>query len=171
MAGEIDDLPPDDPRFDRIETLYNTLEKEDNKQRAFVPPAIQSALRTVNPEDEVPASLPAASEPAIKELDATRKRIQHAYESGIYSIQEAEAKIKELEAKIKTLRDTEAQHAKQSAERQAFRFTLAEAQELLDDLPEWMLSDDPKIVNALLLRLIRQVNITPAGQAIPILRG
>ena len=35
MAGEIDDAPPDDPRFDRIETLYNSLEKDDNKSRAL----------------------------------------------------------------------------------------------------------------------------------------
>lgn len=35
IAGEIDDIPPDDPRFNRIESLYNSLEKEDNKQRAL----------------------------------------------------------------------------------------------------------------------------------------
>lgn len=35
LAGEIDDAPPDDPRFDRIETLYNSLQKEDNKERAL----------------------------------------------------------------------------------------------------------------------------------------
>lgn len=35
LAGEIDDAPPDDPRFDRIETLYNSLHKEENKQRAL----------------------------------------------------------------------------------------------------------------------------------------
>lgn len=42
--------------------------------------------------------------------------------------------------------------------------------ELQAYLTEWMLDDDPKIVNALLLRLIRQVNITIDGQAIPVLR-
>lgn len=143
----------------------------DEDIKTILPPAIQSALRKLNPEDEAPASFHVSNDAAIQDLDKQRKRIQHAYESGIYSIQEAEAKIKDLEAKIKTLRDSEAQQARSNAERQAFRFTLKEAQSLLDDLPEWMLNDDPKEVNRLLLRLIKQVNITPDGQALPILRG
>lgn len=142
----------------------------DDDIRSVIPSAIQAALRAVPAEDDL-TNHHVSSDAAILDLDKQRKRIQQAYESGIYSIQEAEGKIKDLEAKIKKLRDTELQVAKQAAERDAFRISLDEAQELLDDLPEWMLDDDPKEVNRLLLRLIKQVNITQDGKAIPILRG
>jgi len=35
LAGEIDDAPPADPRFDRIETLYNALQEDGNRDRAL----------------------------------------------------------------------------------------------------------------------------------------
>lgn len=35
LAGEIDDPLPKDARIDRIESLYNALSNEDNKQRAL----------------------------------------------------------------------------------------------------------------------------------------
>lgn len=148
---------------------YQVTIHDDDLPR-ILPPAIQSALRDLNPEDEAPASPFASNAAAIHELDKQRKRVQAAYESGVYSIQEAEVKIKDIEAKIKKLHETESQHARQEAERAAFQISYAEAQELLDDLPEWMLSDDPKEVNRLLLRLIKQIRITQDGKAISVLR-
>ncbi len=156
-------------RYSCLSCYKVVIRDEDIKQ--VVPPAIQALLRTVDPNDEQEPEAPISILAAVQDLDRQRKRIQQAYESGIYTIQEAEAKIKDIDAKMKALRDTEAQHARQSVDRHAFKISLEEAQELLDDLPEWMLDDDPKIVNALLLRLIRQVNITVDGRAIPVLRN
>lgn len=85
-------------------------------------------------------------------------------------IQEAEEKIKDIEEKIKTLKNTELSQAKAQAERAQFEITYEEAQELLDVLPEWMLDDEPKIVNGLLTRLFRCIRVMPNGEIIPVLR-
>lgn len=155
-------------RYSCLHCYKVVIHDEDIKR--VVPPAIQAALRPLDPNDELPQP-PAPVEAPLQDLEKQKQRVKQAYESGLYTLQEAEAKVKGIEAKIKTLRDTEAQQAKQNADLQAFYFTLEEAQQLLDDFPRWMLGDDPRIVNTLVLRLIRQVNITPEGQALPILRN
>lgn len=57
------------------------------------------------------------------------------------------------------------------AERAQFQITFEEAQELLDILPEWMLEDEPKIVNGLLTRLFRGIKVMGDGRVIPVLRN
>lgn len=61
--------------------------------------------------------------------------------------------------------------ARAQAERAQFEITFEEAQELLDVLPEWMLDDEPKIVNGLLTRLFRGIKIMGNGSVIPVLRN
>lgn len=48
---------------------------------------------------------------------------------------------------------------------------IAEAQELLDILPEWILEDEPKIVNSLLVRLFRGVKVMADKKIVPVLRN
>lgn len=134
-----------------------------------VPPAIQAALRDVNP---APAPASAVTiQPALDDLAKARKKIQEAYESDIYSIGEAETRIKEIDKRAAALKDTVAQSAKAQAERQAFYTSLDQAREILQDLPEWVLSDDPKIVNGLLSRLLRRIVVSPEGGIDITLRG
>lgn len=61
--------------------------------------------------------------------------------------------------------------ARAQAERAQFQITFEEAQELLDILPEWMLEDEPKIVNGLLTRLFRGIKIMGDGSVVPVLRN
>ena len=83
----------------------------------------------------------------------------------------AEEKIKEIDRRAAALKDTIAQSAKVQAARQTFAASLEQAREILQDLPEWMLSDDPKIVNGLLSRLILHMTIHPDGSVKVTLRG
>ncbi len=97
--------------------------------------------------------------------------MQQAYESEVYSLQEAETKIKDIDEKIKALKGTELSQARAQAEQAQFQITFEEAQELLDILPEWMLEDEPKIVNGLLTRLFRGIRIMGDGSVVPVLRN
>ena len=133
------------------------------------PPAVQAALLDVKPS--APAASSVTIQPALDDLAKARRKIQEAYESDIYTVGEAEEKIKEIDRRAAALKDTIAQSAKVQAARQTFAASLEQAREILQDLPEWMLSDDPKIVNGLLSRLILRMTIHPDGSVKVTLRG
>jgi hypothetical protein len=141
----------------------------DHELPNVVPPAIRSTLLKVKPralDDSAPASIL----PILNDLDRQRKRIHQAYESELYTLQEADEKIKGIESKIAALKNTEVQSARANAERLHFNLAIEEVRPLLDVLPQWITNDDPKVVNALLLRLFKSVDITHDRKAIPILR-
>lgn len=139
----------------------------DNELRERVPPALQSALRTLDPGQPV-THVPTINA-SMQDLEHRRKKIQDAYESGVYDLSEAEKKIADIKAKMKALQDGEAQAAQLQADRDAFRITFEQAQVILDDFPEWMLSDDVKIVNSFLSRLFEKIKVRESGEVEPVL--
>lgn len=142
----------------------------DELQEKFAP-ALQDSLRHASPsaQDES-ASSPPSILPVLHELDRSRKRVQQAYESEVYSLQEAEEKIKGIDAKIDALKNTELAQAKQHAQRQQFQTTFTESRAILEDLPQWIRQADPKKANALLLRLFRHITVNPDNSLHPELR-
>lgn len=140
------------------------IHDEELKQR--VPSALQSALRTLNPE--APSTHVPSINASMQDLESRRKKIQQAYESGVYTLQEAEEKIKDIASKMKALQDGASQAARIQAERESFRITFEQAQTILEDFPEWMMSDDVKIVNGFLSRLFK-IKVLGSGEIVPML--
>ena len=127
---------------------------------ALIPPLIQSAVGELVPTE---ISLPSKTSPdnAVNELERQRRRVQAAYESEIYGVEEAEAKIKSIDAQIRELKNGESSRLRRQAEHEQFVITLEQAKGLLSILPRWIAEDDPQKVNALLLRLCREIVVTP----------
>lgn len=129
---------------------------------ALIPRALQKALQDVDPGGPLPSlPLPAT---AIADLERQKKRIQQAFESEIYTLEEADQKIKVINNEIKSYQSETDQRSRQQAERKRFTHTLAEARELLQHLPQWMANENPLVVNGVLTRLCQKITITPAGE-------
>jgi DNA invertase Pin-like site-specific DNA recombinase len=143
----------------------------DHELPEIIPPAIQSALRNVQPLDLTPGTTPPNSAAILEDLDRKRKKIQQGYEAELYTITEANEKLKEIESKVSALKNTGVQSARAQAERLAFNHAIEDIAPLLDSLPQWIIKDDPKVVSSLLLRLFKTVKITHERKAIPVLRG
>jgi len=130
---------------------------------ALVPRALQRALRDVSPADPSPSSTAVLQGEDTTTLERQRRRVQQAYESEVYSLEEAEAKIKAIDIQIRDLKDGEAVRLRKQKEREQFMLTLDQAREILEFLPRWCAEQDPKTVNYFLLRLCRSVTVTPDG--------
>jgi DNA invertase Pin-like site-specific DNA recombinase len=130
---------------------------------ALIPRALQKTLYDLVPAGSA-SSATAVTAVDVSDLERQRRRVQAAYESEVYSLEEAEQKIKAIDRQIAELRDGEASHLRKQKEQEAFLSTLEQAREILEILPAWVRGQDPKRVNQFLLRLIRQIVITPEGQ-------
>lgn len=129
---------------------------------ALIPRALQKALQDVDPGGPLPSlPLPAT---AIADLERQKRRIQQAFESEIYTLEEADQKIKVINNEIKSHQSETDQRSRKQAERKRFTHTLAEARELLQHLPQWMANENPLVVNGVLTRLCQKITITPAGE-------
>lgn len=144
----------------------------DHELSALIPAAIQQTLRQLpSPSGRgVGGEGETNIEAQTIELNRHRQRIQHAYESELYTLAEAQTKIKDLDAKIKNLRDTVTQAQRKTIQRQNFLASLEQIQTILHYLPQWMLSDDPVKVQRLLHRLLQTILISPDLTITPILR-
>jgi DNA invertase Pin-like site-specific DNA recombinase len=147
---------------------YHTLITMD-EAFILVPHALGQTLKGINPAGPLPSAPQPAT--ALHDLDRHRKRIQQAYESELYTLEEAENKIRTIDAQIHQHHSQEHQRDKQQARRQRFASTLAEIQTLLSHLPQWIQHDDPKTVNTLLLRLCHKITVTPDGKLTVHLQG
>ncbi|HEU4345384.1 MAG TPA: recombinase family protein, partial [Candidatus Binatia bacterium] len=125
----------------------------------IIPEAISVALQNVT----VAARESTAYDPApvLADLERQRLKIQQAYESEIYTHDEAERRIKAINAQVKAVKDGELAYIRKQQERETFEKTLEKAKAVLAHLPEWIRSEEPGVVNALLLRLCREIVVTP----------
>ncbi len=142
----------------------------DHELPLVVPPAIRDSLLHVKPM-HAEGFTPVSTSPVLNDLDRQRKRIHQAYEAELYTLQEAEEKIKVIDSKIAALKNTVIQSARSHAERLRFELAVSEIMPIINSIPEWITKDDPKVVNSLLLRLFISINITHERKAIPVLRG
>jgi site-specific DNA recombinase len=142
----------------------------DHELPLVVPPAIRESLLHVKPM-HAEGFTPVSTSPVLNDLDRQRKRIHQAYEAELYTLQEAEEKIKAIDSKIAALKNTGIQSARSHAERLRFELAVSEIIPIINSLPQWITKDDPKVVNSLLLRLFISINITHERKAIPVLRG
>jgi len=129
---------------------------------AFVPRAVQKAVSNSNPT--APTELPKRdTESEIAELEKQRRKVQSFAEREIYSPDEAEKKIKAINKQIHDLKDGETAILQRKKEREQFMLTLETARELVEVLPRWVAEQDTKRVNDLLLRLCKEIIVTPDG--------
>lgn len=129
---------------------------------ALIPRALQKALREVSPSGPLPSiPSPAAT---IQDLERQRKRIQQAYESDLYNLEEAEQKMKHINAQIKSHQNETDQRIRQRVEQKRFAKSIQDAQALLNHLPQWMASEDPLKVNEILRRLCKKIVVHPDGK-------
>jgi DNA invertase Pin-like site-specific DNA recombinase len=134
---------------------------------ALAPRLLQKALHDVQP------GAPMQTEPApdpTPELEKQRRRVQAAYESELYTLEEAEGKIREIDKRIHAYKNGEAERLRRDTIRKQFSVTLEQARALLAYLPEWMQAEEPRIVNRLLLRLCH-ISISPDLEMKVIFRG
>ncbi len=139
---------------------------------ALIPRALQKAVRDLEVDGSLPAQMAArvadVSDLPVQArqtgLERQRRRVQQAYESEVYSLDEAEAKIKAIDAQIRDLEDGELVRLRKQKEKESFLATLEQARELLNILPTWTVEQEPKRVNHFLLRLCRRIVITPEGE-------
>jgi DNA invertase Pin-like site-specific DNA recombinase len=129
---------------------------------AIIPRALQKALYNVDPA--APSRRETVMVGDVGDLERQRRRVQAAYESEVYSLEEAEEKIKAIDAQIKERKDGELSRLRKIKERESFRLTLDQAREILEILPAWVQGQDPKRVNSFLLRLVREIVVTPEGE-------
>jgi DNA invertase Pin-like site-specific DNA recombinase len=127
---------------------------------ALIPRALQKALHDVSPAVPSQMAVPAVD---LSALERQRRRVQQAYESEVYGLEEAEKKIKAIDAQIHELKDGESTKLRKQKEREQFLLTLDQAREILGTLPPWVAGQDPKRVNQFLLRLCRSITVTPDG--------
>lgn len=129
---------------------------------AIIPRSLQKALQDVTPALHPPPAPASAS--ILQDLTRQRRRIQSAYESEVYSLAEADEKIKGIDLKIDALKNEENHKLRKRVSHQQFLATLEDSKEIIADTPQWINHDDPRRVNLLLHRIVRQIVITPSLQ-------
>jgi recombinase len=129
---------------------------------ALIPRALQKALQEVNPAGPLP-SIPAPAI-TIQDLERQKKRIQQAFEAEMYSFEDAEQKIKQINAEIKSFKNEDDQRVRRQVERKRFAKSLEEVRAILNYLPQWVSTEEPLKVNAILRRLCQKIVVTPDGQ-------
>ena len=127
---------------------------------ALIPAAIQKALRDVD-STATHTTTPKHTSAEKQELTRQRRRIQQAYESEVYSLAEADKKIKDIDSRLNALKDKENSTLRDQAGYAAFIETLTAARLVVADIPRWLTTADPRQVNLLLRRLFRTITLTP----------
>lgn len=94
-------------------------------------------------------------------MERRRKRVNDAYEAGYYDIPTAKAKTEAIDQQAKTLRDQQVNGVIRHSNRVQLLHNVEEIQSLLADLPQWMVSEEPRKVNYLLRHLLDQIVVTP----------
>lgn len=125
----------------------------------IIPPAIQKAVEENQKAPAPRMAQTSLDQDALNELQRQVRRVQHMTEREIYTFDEAETKIKELRKQIAALKDMERQQQRQEAEYRQWVSVVQEIQHA--HLPQWIREEKSAIVNPLLLRLCREIVITP----------
>lgn len=145
----------------------NHILLSNDEANQLIPQAIQQAVieATIRP---IPSPAKPVNSQELDELNRQKKKIQEGFEHGIYSAAEAEAKIKVIKAKIDELKDVNRQKERQAAEIRLAHDMLEEIRELNEDLPSWIVEEDPAVANRLLLRLLEKVVISPEKKVVKV---
>jgi DNA invertase Pin-like site-specific DNA recombinase len=138
------------------------------KALEIVPPALLKAVKTSGLSVQQPMFQSAIdNSTAIADLERQRKRIQDGFEMGIYSAIEAEEKIKDLDRRIAGLKNQTEQNERQQARNRLREQNLQDALKR-KNFADWIVKDDPKIVNSFLLFLFHQIVISPDHQVVEV---
>jgi DNA invertase Pin-like site-specific DNA recombinase len=146
------------PKGGRVDHIGISVEEA----LALIPPVLKKTLHNINPASVSPSAAVGSTD--VSDLERQRRRVQQAYESELYSLEEAEQKIRTIDKQIIELRDGELTRLRKQKEQEAFLSTLEQAREILEILPAWVRGQDPKRVNLFLMRLCREIVITPEGE-------
>jgi hypothetical protein len=117
------------------------------------------AARTSNP---LPASEPdpaAQNEKKLADLAARRKRVQAGFESGIYTTIEAAEKLSALKQQEETLQEKLRVREQSTHAWDDWQKILIEYPDLYDHYPEWIQSEDPALINRLLMTILDGIKI------------
>ena len=125
-----------------------------------IPFALADFLRGFRPADLPEPHIPDFSA-ALDDLERRRKRINDAYEAGYYDIPTAKAKNEAIDQQAQALRDQQVNGVLRHTDRVQLLHNVEEIQSLLDDLPAWMVAEEPRKVNYLLRHLLDQIIVTP----------
>lgn len=91
----------------------------------------------------------------LEDIEERLKRIQQSAELGVYTPEQAAKRVFELQIEREAFMDKSAEQAGILAARQSFYSTFDE----LEEMSDWIQSDDPQMVNFLLNSLIDRVEI------------
>lgn len=127
--------------------------------------ALQSALllplppppSTLHPPPST--SLPPPS--AIQQITQQRRRIEEAYEAGLYPIEIFAGKVHALDVQLAALVDGEFQSRQTAARRAELTRALTSLQLIQDHLPDWLANEKPARVNHTLRSLCRTITLHP----------
>ncbi len=99
---------------------------------------------------------------ALAEKQKRRRKIQEGYEAELYNAAEASRLLRELDKETEQLdRDLERIIAEQ--QNQAAAVNVMQDLERVKDFPRWLEKDDPAVVNMLLSRWLREIQVHPDG--------
>lgn len=126
-----------------------------------IPLALQESITKVSEHPPRPLGEGRGEGDLLTDLERQRTRIQKGYEDELYTATEAKAKLNAIEKRITALKDEQLQDTKKEIEAQQFRLSLSHFRTILTHLPHWFATEDPKIVNTHLHRLLTHIYITP----------
>ena len=131
---------------------------KDKNALEIIPPAIQEALQKA---EITPTAIQKSDQaPLLEELQRKRAKVQQAFEREVYSLEEAQTRIKEIESQIAEIRDSKSHHEKQELSRSVF-YSEVKAIRDMPQFIEFIVDEDPAIINPLLLRVIKTIEISP----------
>lgn len=131
---------------------------------ALIPKAIQRAVMNFRESALPPVSQVSYDAAALAELERQRRRIQDAYESGVYTVQEAEERIRGVEKKVTALKNEEQKREQHKAEYRQWVTVAEEVEKNISLIAEWIQEYNPGEVNQILLRLCKEIVVTPDRQ-------
>ena len=98
---------------------------------------------------------------AVAELNRQIEKVQKGYESELYTLAQAQGKIKDIKAKIQALEDVEEQAKQKRLSHERFKVMRGDILEIIDKLPD-MLRERPQLVNNKFIRqMITRITVTP----------
>ena len=110
---------------------------------------------------------PDTSEQELAELGQLRQRVQQGFEAGLYTEAEAGARIVSIETDMERVVSRAEREAQRHQHQQAL---LQFAEQDLEKLHDWILRDDPTIVNRLLTALCEEIRISPLRELTVVFR-
>lgn len=97
----------------------------------------------------------------LSQLAARRVKIQNGYEKELYTEVEASAKIAAINKTIESIKEKIEQNTYETETRAAFKAAISTPK--IERLPEWIISDEPALVNKLISTLCEKIDLSSDG--------